>query len=111
MKMYTIFDQIAEFCAPPFVAENDNMAKRMVMSLVNDSRNINDIATYPQNFDLKKIGEFNADTGEINKCPVITICNVITLKHNLENTIIAGQKTVEDLKKQFQPEEKTNEQS
>lgn len=57
-QIYTVYDRIAEEYAPPWIARNDAVAVRQMLSLMKDS-------PFPDDFWLFCIGVFNSDSGLI----------------------------------------------
>lgn len=57
--LYTIQDTVAEFFLPPFVAENDNQAKRMFIGSLGDN------FPHRHDFVLFHVGDFNDDDGTL----------------------------------------------
>lgn len=78
-NLYAIRDNKADFYTPPFIAENDPMAQRMVTTSVNDPRS-GDLHQYSNDFDLMHIGKFDTELGTIEDCPKLHICNCSSLK-------------------------------
>lgn len=58
-SVYSIRDDAADYFIPPFVAQNDAMAKRMFISSLGDSW------PHRSDFHLFWIGEFDDDNGTI----------------------------------------------
>lgn len=63
IKLYSIRDIKLEKYGQPFVAPNDEIAKRMLQSTIRAGQTT--IAEYPEDFQLFKLGEYNEDTGEL----------------------------------------------
>lgn len=56
--LYTIHDKIAEEYGPPFVGKNDGIAARQARTILKDLPNAMD-------YDLYKIGLYEADSGDV----------------------------------------------
>lgn len=76
MKMYTLRDSKVETYLPPFLAENNITAKRLLIDSANQD---NIIFKHPEDFQLFQIGEFNKDNGEIKPIPHVSIGLVIDI--------------------------------
>lgn len=61
--IYSIYDEKACEFSPPFFTVNDNMAKRIVMESLRGNGNM--LSTYPDDFKLYKIGQFNKVAGTV----------------------------------------------
>lgn len=61
-KVFTIYDNVADLYAEPFVAQNEGSAKRLFAQSVNDSGN-NRIAANPADYELVEIGTWSDETG------------------------------------------------
>lgn len=63
INLYSLKDtKLGKFCQP-FTAPNDEIAKRMLNSTINAGGN--NIAEYPEDFQLFKLGHYEEDTGEL----------------------------------------------
>jgi len=56
--MYSVLDKKADEFGPPFMAKNDEVAKRNLSNLLRDS-------PYPEDYQLFLIAEYESDTGEV----------------------------------------------
>jgi hypothetical protein len=63
LKMYTIYDKKAGVCWQPFFVEHEIQAKRQFARLVSDDDS--HVKTYPEDFRMLKLGEFDQETGEV----------------------------------------------
>lgn len=57
MKLYSVYDAKAETWLPPFLAQNNELAKRQVYSALRGN-NDNPIAQYPTDFALVCLGDW-----------------------------------------------------
>lgn len=64
MILYTIYDTKADTYTPPFLAKNDDLAKRVI---VNTCRGVGDctLVQYPSDFVLFGIAEWDESTGVV----------------------------------------------
>lgn len=62
-KVFSIFDAKAAVYGPPFFAPREAIAIRSFTDLANDRSTT--ISRHPEDFDLRLIGEFNDETGEL----------------------------------------------
>lgn len=67
MGYYAIKDNLAERFLTPFICHNDNEAKRMFITTVNDKNNMQIIYENPQDYELYKIGTWEEDLGVMEK--------------------------------------------
>lgn len=67
MGYYAIKDNLAERFLTPFICHNDNEAKRMFMTTVNDHDNMPIINENPQDYELYKIGTWDDNLGIMEK--------------------------------------------
>ena len=63
IKLYSIKDTKLGKYAQPFSAPNDEIAKRMLTSTIRAGGN--NIADYPEDFQLYKLGQYDEDTGDL----------------------------------------------
>lgn len=70
---YSIYDEKAKEFSPPFFTINDNLAKRIVMESMRGKSMM--LSSYPDDFKLYCIGEFNKTTGKIEgyDMPVLVV--------------------------------------
>jgi hypothetical protein len=62
-QIYSILDDKAQLYSPPFIAQNDGIAIRMVMDILRSSDN--NLARYPTDHKLVLIGIWDDINGEI----------------------------------------------
>lgn len=62
-SLYSIYDKQAEIYGRPFHAVNDILAKRTYETIAQDPKS--DLALYPQDYKLVKIGTFDSKSGEL----------------------------------------------
>lgn len=67
MKIYNIYDMIAERFAPPFVQSTDKMAVRVVLKSLKDSSLNSD------EYELFHIGYYNENQGTIIDCEKVKV--------------------------------------
>lgn len=60
MNVYTILDRAAEEYGPPFIAKNDEVAKRNFVNLLNEVP-----AHVKKDYELIRIGNFNTESGNL----------------------------------------------
>lgn len=63
MLMFSLYDVKAEAYTPPFCFETVGLAERAVVSQVRTGQG--EVASFPDQFLLFKLGEFDSKTGEI----------------------------------------------
>jgi len=73
LKIYTIRDSKGEFYGPPFFQKTHGEAERSFHTLVNDPKS--NVNTYPEDFDLYHLGEYDDQTGKIR--PLDTPSHII----------------------------------
>ena len=61
MYLYSIYDKKSGLMSPLFSAENDFIARRAFFR----SAGSGDLAAFPEDFDLYKVGEFDLHTGQV----------------------------------------------
>ncbi|AXL14643.1 nonstructural protein [Microviridae sp.] len=59
--VYSIFDRVAGFYCPLFIAENDDHAKRMMMQSID--------LNHKEDYELVFLGTFNSDKGDLYSDP------------------------------------------
>jgi hypothetical protein len=64
LNSYSIYDSAAKAYAQPFFVQNDAIALRMFMNMVN-SEEANEIKHHPEQFTLFKIGTFDDQCGSL----------------------------------------------
>lgn len=62
LKMYSIQDIKSDSFAPPFTANNEEVAKRTVQQALQGESLL---SSYPEDYRLFEVGTFNNTTGEI----------------------------------------------
>lgn len=65
-KLYAVYDKVAEVYNPPFVATTDTSAFRSLRQATENDPNKCD-------YELKKIADYDSETGLIDNCDVITV--------------------------------------
>ena len=76
MKIYSIYDTATEQYAPPFFADNDKIAKKIVKgSFVPGSM----LLQFPGDYELWLIGDFGLDDGVIVQGAKSEICSLSEL--------------------------------
>lgn len=63
LGVYSVFDRKAAVFARPFVAPNDAMAVRSFLAARQDPST--ELAKFPEDFSLHRLGSFDDDTGEL----------------------------------------------
>jgi len=64
LKIYTVRDSKAGFYGPPFYLRTHGEAERTFQQLANDPKT--NVFTYPEDYDLYHLGEFDDQTGKAN---------------------------------------------
>lgn len=62
-QIYSILDEKADIYSPPFIAQNDGIAVRMVMDILRSPEN--NLSRYPQDHKLVLVGIWDEFNGEI----------------------------------------------
>lgn len=74
MYLYSIYDKKSGLMSPLFCAENDFIARRAFFR----SAGSGDLAVFPEDFDLYKVGEFDLHTGQVEGItPADFVCSAI----------------------------------
>lgn len=74
MFLYSIYDKKSGVMSPLFCAENDFIARRAFFR----SAGSGDLAVFPEDFDLYKVGEFNLHSGAVEGItPCEFVCSAI----------------------------------
>lgn len=76
-KLYAINDVKAEVLAPPFLAENDDIARRVCCESFADKNSIPH--KYGRDFALVRLGEFDLKNGDILPERMSLVCFLDTL--------------------------------
>lgn len=85
MKFYSLYDCKADGFTPPFIAKNDEMAKRTIIDTVHKIGDCQ-LTQYPEDFTLFALGEWNEDLGEIK--PFACNLAVATVKQLLFHDVV-----------------------
>jgi len=77
MFIYSVYDKKALSFSPLFIAENDDVAKRIVfMSMASNTM----LSSSPSDFSLYRLGEFDSNNGNVSGIsPVMLVCEVLSL--------------------------------
>lgn len=70
--VYTVRDVKGDYCLPPFVARNDEVAKRMIVDTIDRTPNL-PMAVYGEDFRLVHIADYAEITGEIVPLPHVDL--------------------------------------
>lgn len=74
MKIYSIFDRAAHMYGGLIVQNNDDLCKRNIKTALAAGALDKQILTYPEDFELYCLGEFNSENGKIDPVePVFVI--------------------------------------
>lgn len=74
MYLYSIYDKKSGLMSPLFSAENDFIARRAFFR----SAGSGDLAVFPEDFDLYKVGEFDLRSGQLKDfAPSEFVCSAI----------------------------------
>lgn len=77
MFIYSIFDKKAVSFGPLFISENNDTAKRSVVSSLYDESLL---SRFPSDYSLYCLGKFDSDTGDVSGIsPVEFVCEVLSL--------------------------------
>lgn len=88
MKMYSIFDRAAHMFGSVIVQNNDDLCKRNVKTALISGAFDKQILTYPEDFELYCLGDFDNETGKvvpIEPAFVIGLRDLIPAKEEKEN--------------------------
>lgn len=77
-KLYSVKDGVAEFFLPAFVADNDNMAKRIFLLSMGDQ------FVHRGDYTLFQLAEFNDQTGEISETELRFVLNGLSLSPEMD---------------------------
>lgn len=79
MKLYSIFDRVAQLHLPPFVAPNDETAKRRLRGAVNGGDK--NLTEHHVDYDMFVLASFDENTGLIvGVQPISHVCTASSLK-------------------------------
>lgn len=89
-NMYAVFDTSAKTYSGPFLAVNDDTARRHFATAVNSEGHSYNM--YPEDFTLMVLGEFNDNSGLINSFTPTKICNALECirKKSVDNGELFG---------------------
>jgi len=76
LEAFSIRDNKSDSFMVPFYAVNQNLAVRYVKQILQDSRN--DIAKYPEDFMVHRVGEFETSTGLMVACHADPVFSVLS---------------------------------
>lgn len=76
-NVYTVLDIKAECYLMPFYSRSDAEAVRLILGTCEDPKT--QLAKYPLDFKLVKIGTFEQDTGVLCPCPIVDLGSVYAL--------------------------------
>lgn len=79
-RLYSVKDnKVGVFCSP-FNHVNDAEAIRDLTTVVNLEKGDSKLSTYPEDFDLYYIGEFDTDTGKMIQEEIEYVVNAFAVK-------------------------------
>lgn len=84
LKAYSIKDDKVGYYAPTY-EQNDKLAMRVFQSLYKDNNSM--ISSYPADFSLYSVGEFDTDTGKLTPCEpkfLVAASSFDFVKENME---------------------------
>lgn len=92
LKVFSVFDSKAAYFGQPFFDQSENSAIRNFADAVNDSSNPNNMWNkHPEDFSLFNIGEFDNETGQIEKQLPLSVITASAIKSiNQEKTFVVG---------------------
>lgn len=64
-QIYSLYDQVAEYFHPPFVADNYPTLARSLATMAQDPQNELPFFRHPDDFVIYQLGDFNDITGKI----------------------------------------------
>lgn len=102
LQLYSIFDAKVSAYQPPFTAQNDAHAKRMLADTAKDPKTL--FHQHPADYTLFKIGSFDDETGQLVSLPhsrLESLGNVLSITVEALN----GKTLAEELAALY-PEEK-----
>jgi hypothetical protein len=77
LNLYSIYDRKMNVYLAPFPARGDVDATRNVSASMGDaSMKQTPVGLHPEDFDLCKIGTFDDDSGEIERCHPLVLGNI-----------------------------------
>ena len=84
MKVFSIFDKSAHVFGGLMLSNNEALMKRQVKSVLAAKGFGKEIDTYPDDFELWQIGDFNEETGVISSDPCFLV-GIDSLKAEINN--------------------------
>lgn len=94
MILYTIHDTIAKEYAPPFVAKNDELAKRKFQQVLMNT-------PYPSDFELVKLAEYDTDSGCVKSYSSVMVVEYLipdNIKNNQKGLELSQRSKVQNAK-------------
>ncbi len=82
MKLYSVYDEVAQTFNAPFPEANDNSAMRAFGTVCNDPASI--LSKHPGDYYLYKVGSMDEHTGELIDCFPERICRGTDFTSNKE---------------------------
>lgn len=70
--VYTVRDVKGDYCLPPFVARNDEVARRMIVDTIDRTPNL-PMAVYGEDFRLIHIADFDESSGSMLPLPHVDL--------------------------------------
>lgn len=83
MWMYAVYDRKALCYSTPFCAQNDAVAQRVVIGLMEDPVSL--VGRHPADYQLVLVGEYNDDVGEVSRHAHRVVCDVGVLAAEAEH--------------------------
>lgn len=78
LNAYSIYDNKALVYAPPFYAQNDATAKRIVSDAATDPNS--SLSRHPSDYSVFLVGNYNDATGTLTPCmPLVHVSDVLAL--------------------------------
>lgn len=71
--LYCIYDNVALRFAPPFLADNHEVARRILIQSLQQKSQLTD---FPEHFSLMRVGLFDSEVGVVESEKLALICGV-----------------------------------
>lgn len=79
MKIYSIFDRAAHTYGSLIVQNNDDLCKRNIKTALLSGAFDKQILTYPEDFELFTLGEFDLENGKISPVEPVFVVRISDL--------------------------------
>lgn len=88
-NLYSIYDKKTLSYGPPVMLENDATAERAFIGLVSDVSSM--LGKYPEDFVMRRLGDFNRDTGFIDAIAAVDVADGLTYAHKFRPVVDAEE--------------------